>query len=56
MTDNINNQSKDQFPDLKHLIQSIQRIEGNTDCFGKSDENCDREDCHWREYCLMEKE
>jgi hypothetical protein len=55
MADNLDNHPKDQFPDLKHLIQSIQHLEGNLDCFGKSDGNCDREDCLWREYCLKEK-
>jgi hypothetical protein len=39
-------------PDLTHLIRSIQRVEGNPDCFGKADRECDRRDCSWREYCL----
>lgn len=39
-------------PDLAHVIQSIQRIEGNPDCFGTAEKNCDRGDCLWREYCL----
>ena len=30
-------------------------IEGNPECFGKADEECDQEDCLWREYCLKEK-
>ena len=55
MADNFDNHSKDQFPDLKHLIQSIQRIEGDEDCFGRSEDHCDRKDCLWREYCLKEK-
>ncbi len=55
MADHLDNQLKNQFPDLKHLIQSIQRIEGNQDCFGESDGACNRKDCLWREYCLKEK-
>jgi len=39
-------------PDITNLIRSVQRIEGNPDCFGKSDGNCDRLDCAWRELCL----
>jgi hypothetical protein len=55
MVDNLNNHIKAQFPDMKHFIRSIQHIEGNPDCFGKSDGYCDRKDCIWREYCLKEK-
>lgn len=38
--------------DLCRLIRSIQRIEGNPDCFGRSNGSCDRTDCCWRSYCL----
>ena len=41
-------------PDLTHIIQSVQRIEGNPDCFGTAEKHCDRLDCFWREYCLKE--
>ncbi len=41
-------------PDLTRLIQSIQRIEGNPDCFGTAVGFCDRLDCRWRGYCLKE--
>jgi len=44
--------SKSNLPDITHLIRSIQRIEGNPECFGKADGGCDRTDCFWREYCL----
>ena len=47
-----NSDFKDRSIDLKHLIQSIQRVEGNLDCFGTADKNCDRMDCAWRELCL----
>jgi len=55
MADNLDNKLNDQFLDLTHFIQSIQRIEGNPDCFGESNGDCDRKDCIWREYCLKEK-
>ncbi|MGB5420533.1 MAG: hypothetical protein WBN03_00125, partial [Desulfobacterales bacterium] len=38
-------------PDVPHLIRSIQRLEGNPDCFGKTVSDC-RRTCPWREYCL----
>ena len=47
--------SKEHFPDLTRLIRSVQHIEGNPDCFEKSEGNCDQKDCFWREYCLKEK-
>ena len=48
------NGNLENLPDLKHLIQSVQRLEGNLDCYGKADGNCDRVECSWREYCLKE--
>ena len=45
--------SNNNLPDLTHLIRSVQRIEGNPDCFGKADGGeCDRLECFWRETCL----
>jgi hypothetical protein len=41
-------------PDLTHLIRSLQRIEGNPDCFRTAAGQCDRMDCAWRIYCLDE--
>lgn len=38
--------------DITTLIRSIQRLEGNPDCFGMANGNCDRLDCAWRTYCL----
>ncbi|MEW6673964.1 MAG: SAP domain-containing protein [Thermodesulfobacteriota bacterium] len=38
--------------DLAHLIRSVQRIEGNPDCFGKAHGHCDQANCCWRVYCL----
>ena len=54
MVDRTDTGSSDNLPDITHLIRSVQRIEGNPDCFGKADGNCDRLDCAWREYCLKE--
>ena len=43
---------KKDFLDITELIRSIQRAEGNDDCFRRSDGFCDRLDCAWRQYCL----
>ena len=45
---------KNNFLDIAELIRSIQRAEGNPDCFGKAPDGCDRLDCAWRPYCLKE--
>jgi hypothetical protein len=34
------------------LIHAIQKAEGYTPCFGKSDGNCPYLDCCWRDDCL----
>jgi hypothetical protein len=37
------------------LIRAIQRAEGNFDCYGTAtEEECDQEECLWREDCFME--
>ena len=46
--------AKKDFSDLKTLIRSIQRAEGNLDCFGRRPGDCDQLDCNWRKYCLKE--
>ena len=46
--------AKKDFSDLTALIRSIQRVEGNPDCFGKPPGDCDELDCEWRKYCLEE--
>jgi hypothetical protein len=43
--------NKQNYLDLAGLIRSIQRAEGNIDCFQRKDD-CDRQDCSWRSYCL----
>jgi hypothetical protein len=40
------------FCDLTNLIRSLQRLEGNPDCFGTAESTCERSDCAWRQYCL----
>jgi len=47
---------QDNSPDLTHLIRSVQRLEGNPDCFRKAKGNCDHLDCVWRVYCLEDKQ
>jgi hypothetical protein len=42
---------KKNFLDLPRLIRSVQRAEGNIDCFGRKDD-CNLLDCAWRAYCL----
>ncbi|MBW2642235.1 MAG: SAP domain-containing protein [Deltaproteobacteria bacterium] len=41
--------------DITALIRSIQRAEGNLDCFRKAKGYCDQLDCYWRPYCLGKK-
>jgi hypothetical protein len=47
---------KKDFLDVTALIRSIQRAEGNPDCFGKAIDKCDRLNCAWRDYCLEENQ
>jgi hypothetical protein len=37
------------------LIRSIQRAEGNFDCFGSATDYCDQFDCCFRPLCLNDK-
>jgi hypothetical protein len=43
---------KKSFLDITTLIRSIQRTEGNSDCFQKGIVDCDQVDCKWRPFCL----
>jgi len=56
MANKMDNNSRNNFPELTRLIRSIQKIEGNPDCFETIDEDCDHLDCAWREYCLNESQ
>ena len=38
--------------DITALIRSVQRSEGDLDCFDKSEGKCEQLDCAWRPYCL----
>lgn len=43
---------KKNFLDIATLIRSIQRAEGQRDCFRVGMVDCDRMDCEWRAFCL----
>ncbi len=43
---------KESFLDITPLVRSIQRAEGNVDCFRTGQVSCDHFDCAWRPYCL----
>jgi hypothetical protein len=43
---------KKNFLDIATLIRSIQRAEGQTDCFKMGMADCDHMDCKWRAFCL----
>ena len=45
--------SKPNCVDLVNLIRSIQRAEGNIDCYRRGLWSCNRTDCVWRDHCLM---
>ena len=44
--------SKPDYVDLVNLIRSIQRAEGNLDCYRRDRQQCDRMNCVWRDHCL----
>ena len=46
--------SKLDFVDLVNLVRSIQRAEGNNDCYRSGWQQCDRMSCVWRDHCLKE--
>jgi len=46
--------SKLDFVDLVNLVRSIQRAEGNIDCYRSGWQQCDRMSCAWRDHCLKE--
>lgn len=43
---------KQNYLDITALIRSLQRTEGEDDCFRTTNFNCQRLDCRWREYCF----
>jgi len=48
--------SKPNYVDLVNLVRSIQRAEGNIDCYRRGPQQCDRVNCVWRDHCLKEPE
>jgi hypothetical protein len=42
----------DNFCDVARLIRSLQRLEGNPECFGTGQPACEGIGCAWRDYCL----
>jgi hypothetical protein len=48
--------SQPNYVDLVNLIRSIQRAEGNLDCYRRGRQGCDRMDCAWRDHCLKTPE
>jgi hypothetical protein len=44
--------AKKNFVNITALVRSVQRAEGNKDCFRKIQAHCDQTDCVWRPYCL----
>ena len=43
---------KRHFLDMTALIRSIQRAEGNVDCYRRDQVDCDQVQCAWHRYCL----
>jgi hypothetical protein len=48
--------SKPNYVDLVNLIRSIQRAEGNIDCYRRGRQQCERRNCAWLDHCLKEPE
>jgi len=48
----VRNEKARNYLDIITLIRSIQRSEGNPDCFLRRKTDCDRMECAWRPYCL----
>jgi hypothetical protein len=46
--------SKLDYVDLVKLIRSIQRAEGNLDCYRTGRQQCEQMNCVWRDHCLKE--
>ena len=40
------------YVDLVNLVRSIQRAEGNIDCYRRGRQRCDHVNCVWRDHCL----
>ena len=40
------------FLDITALVRSVQRADGNPDCFRRAEDYCAQSSCDWRKYCL----
>lgn len=47
---------KKNFLDVTALIRSIQRAEGNIDCFRRGEGYCEKTECPWYVYCIGNSE
>jgi len=54
MVSSIHTEKTQNLVDIISLVRSFQRQEGNPDCFRKTQGDCDRADCYWRQWCLTE--
>ena len=45
--------SKPDYVDIVNLVRSIQRAEGNMDCYRNGRQQCALVNCAWRDHCLM---
>ena len=43
---------KEDLIDITALVRSIQRAEGDPDCFRRPKVDCSRSECKWHAYCL----
>ena len=48
----VNLTGKENYLDIPALVRSIQRAEGEPDCFRRPKGVCKQLDCKWRRYCL----
>lgn len=49
---NVNTRRRIHYVDITAMIRSIQRSEGNIDCFRRGYGECGQLECAWRQYCL----
>lgn len=54
-TEDTSNSTPD-YVNLVNLVRSIQRAEGNIDCYRRGRQECDRMSCAWRNHCLIGSE
>jgi hypothetical protein len=47
---------ENRFVDITAMIRSLQRSEGDDDCFRRGSGDCDQLNCNWRQYCLNNKD